>query len=163
MKICDLRLVGIRCFDDTGDIPFDPKCNIFVGKNNAGKSSLLKAIFGLQLSPFDHTDVRPDHQNSSYVTLRLDDVISSDAMRFGKPVDQGSMRVHNVYAGGQQAYSDAPPLPVNPGQTLFYPTRPQHVIVPFLAKRKAVQFSQDISLNQQSNLDGTLSTLYNRP
>lgn len=162
MKIRDLRLVGIRCFEDTGDIPFDPKRNIFVGKNNTGKSSVLKAILGLQGFPFDHGDVRPGHSMSSFITVCFDEMISSDITLIGRPVPQGSMRISTVFGGNYPPYNDAPLLPVSVGQQLFNSSRPQHTIVPFIAKRKAVQFSQDISLSAQSNVDGTFSTLYSR-
>jgi predicted ATPase len=162
MKIHDLRMVGIRCFEDTGDIHFDPKCNIFVGKNNAGKSSLLKAILGLQLHPFDNFDVRPGDQKSCYVTLRLDEIIYSDVTHVGRPVPAGSFRVAIVFRGEYPPYNDAPPLGVGISQPLFHSTRPLHQFVAFVAKRKAAEFNQDISLSRQSSLDGTFSSLYSR-
>lgn len=162
MKIHDLRMVGIRCFEDTGDVLFDPKCNIFVGKNNAGKSSVLKAILGLQLFPFDGVDVRPGDRPSCYVTLRLDEIVNSDFTLVGRTVPAGSFRVSTVFRGDYPPYNDAPPLAVSLGQPLFHSTRPQHQFVAFVAKRKAAEFNQDISLSRQSVLDGTFSALYSR-
>jgi hypothetical protein len=40
MKIHSLRLKNIRCFEDTGDLLFSSRFNIFVGRNNSGKSTL---------------------------------------------------------------------------------------------------------------------------
>lgn len=162
MKIYDLRMVGVRCFENSGDILFDPKCNIFVGRNNSGKSSVLKAILGLQLFPFDNLDVRPGDRKSCYVTLRLDEIINSDVTLVGRPVPEGSVRVSIIFRGEYPPYDDVPPLGLGLSQPLFYSTRPQHKFVAFVAKRKAAEFNQDISLSRQSNLDGTFSSLYSR-
>lgn len=44
MRLSSIRLVGIRCFEDTGDLALSPKCTLFVGSNNSGKSTLLKCV-----------------------------------------------------------------------------------------------------------------------
>lgn len=162
MKIRDLRLAGIRCFEDTGDIPFDPKCNILVGKNNAGKSTVLKAIVGLQSFPFDNVDVRPGHQNSSFVTLCFNDMLHTDVMNFGRPKNQEPFRVFISTHGVHPPYSDAEHYHLHSAASMFPANRPQHMIVPFLAKRKAVSFDHNVSLGPQSTLTGTMSSLYGR-
>jgi predicted ATPase len=163
MKIRELRLCGIRCFEDTGDIQFDPKCNIFVGKNNARKSSVLRAILGLQGFPFNQFDIRPGHHDQpSFVTLRLEDVLPNDNMMIGRDPSQTSFRISTAYQGNFPGYNDATIININAGQQLFPNIRPQHSIVPFLARRKAAQFTHDVSTNAQSALSGTLSTLYSR-
>ncbi len=161
MEIRELRLCGIRCFEDTGDIQFDPKCNIFVGKNNSGKSSVLRAILGLQGFPFNQLDVRPGTYNQpSFVTLCFDNVFPSDVMLIGRDENQRCVRVYTVYRGNYPQRSDE--ISIAAGRQLFHNTRPQHTIVPFLARRKAAQFNHDVSINAQAVLSGTLSTLYSR-
>ena len=162
MKIRDFRLVGIRCFEDTGDIVLDAKCNIFVGKNNAGKSTALRAILGLQGFPLDHVDIRPGHTQSSFVTVSVDGIVPSDQMLVGRVPNQDTMRIVFLFGGNSPQYNDVPVAMHPVGQPTFPSVRPNHTIIPFLAKRKAVQFNQDISLNQQSQLTGTLSSLYSR-
>jgi hypothetical protein len=165
MKIRELRLFGIRCFEDTGDIALDQKCNIFVGKNNAGKSTILKSILGLQGFPFDDVDIRPGHHStSSYLTFCFDGIVASDYFSNGLNQFQGSLRILSHYRGNDDPYSgsEVQRMILNPHQQFFPVSRPHHTIVPFLAKRKAVQFSEDISLNSQSTLSGTLSSLYSR-
>lgn len=162
MKIHDLRLFGIRCFEDSGDIQFDPKFNVLVGKNNAGKSTILKAILGLQGFPFNHVDVRPGHLTNSFISCHLNEIVQNDIMHIGKAPDLRSMRVTTVYYGNAPNYGDAQHHQNGVGQPLFPATRPHHVIVPFLAKRKATAFSHDISLGNQSAINGTLSLLYSR-
>lgn len=149
MKIHDLRLFGIRCFEDSGDIQFHPKFNVFVGKNNAGKSTILKAILGLQGFPFGHLDVRPGHQTSSFISYHFNKILQSDVMHIGRAPDLGSMRVTFIYHGNMPNYSDTPHNQFGVNQPLFVATRPHHAIVPFIAKRKATAFSHDISLGNQ--------------
>ena len=162
MKIHDLRLFGMRCFEDSGDIQFDPKFNVLVGKNNAGKSTILKAILGLQGFPFSHLDVRPGHQTNSFISCHLYEIVQNDIMQIVKAPDLSSMRVTTVYYGNAPNYGDAQHNHLGVGQQLFPATRPQHTIVPFIAKRKATAFSHDISLGNQSAINGTLSLLYSR-
>ena len=114
MKIRDFRLVGIRCFEDTGDIPSDPKCNIFVRKNNTGKSSVLKAILGLQGFPFDGVDVRQGQVNS-FVTLFFDGIRPTDNMNPSRPPNQTTWRTTAVHAGNLPEYPS--PLTCSPELT----------------------------------------------
>jgi predicted ATPase len=165
MKIRDLRLVGIRCFEDTGHITLDPKCNVFVGKNNAGKSSVLKAILGLQGFPFDQSDVRPGHQDSSYVSVCFDGISTSDVFNFGRATTKPSLRAITRFSGNYPSYQDADvellEVPVHQ-HSLFHKNRPSHRVVPLLAKRKAVLFDQNVSFGTQSQITGTMSPLYAR-
>jgi AAA domain, putative AbiEii toxin, Type IV TA system/AAA domain len=164
MKIRDLRLVGIRCFGDTSDITLHPHCNIFVGKNNAGKSTLLKAILGFQGFPFDQLDIRPGHEDSSFVTVAFNGVLPTDQFAIGRTSSLGSLRFTSIFRGNPPTYSDAGTETqiVSAGQTVIFPNRPHYQIVPFLARRKAVSFDHNVSLGPQNQLTGTMSSLYGR-
>ena len=73
MHISALRRVGLRAFEDTGLIELSSSINIFVGQNNAGKSSILKAAMALQGHPFTTHDLRMgSHQH--YFQARIADV-----------------------------------------------------------------------------------------
>lgn len=50
MHIEKIRIVGYSAFNDTGWFDLSPNVNIVAGKNNSGKSSLLKAAAGLNLN-----------------------------------------------------------------------------------------------------------------
>lgn len=161
MKVDKFRVAGIRCFDDTGDIELSPRCNIFVGQNNAGKSTLVKALLGFQYLPFSG-DERAGAANS-FVTATFSGFSPSDLLQgFAAPPPRRLYAVQG-YRGGAP-----PPPPREPneilrgGRTLFIPNRPNHVFVPFLAKRKTQQFDQNVTLNIQNQLTGTLNNLYSR-
>lgn len=152
----------MRCFEDSGDVQCDPKLNVFVGKNNAGKSTVLKAILGLQGFPFSYLDVRPGYLNNAFISCHLNEIIQNDIFNIGRQPDLKSMRCTTVFQGVFPNYGDALHFQIAAGQPLFPSTRPQHTIVPFIAKRKAVAFNHDISLGKQSEINGTLSLLYSR-
>jgi predicted ATPase len=163
MKIGNLRLVGIRCFEDTGDINFDRRCNIIVGRNNAGKSTVLKALLGLQGFPFDGHDLRPGEIAAAYITVQIDDIIPTSPIgNINRNVSDKSIRVISQFKGVSPEYQGSTSAQLNPGHPLFTSTRPSHTIVPFLAKRKALSFDHNISLSPQSQLNGTLQSLYSR-
>lgn len=163
MKIGEMRLVRVRCFEDTGNIRFAANCNIFVGKNNSGKSSLLKALLTFQGFPFDHNDIRPsDASLPSYVTIKLEQIETSDVIHYGRDPERNELRLL-MYLRGQNSEPYGHPLvQVNPGQPAFPTHRPYHNIVPFLARRKATKFAHDVSLGAQSQVSGTLESLYSR-
>jgi hypothetical protein len=164
MKIRDLRLCGIRCFEDTGDISFDPKCNIFifVGKNNSGKSTVIKSILGWQGFPFDNFDVRPSQNDGpSYVTTRIYE-LSGAHMSLGWDRSLDSIRISKALRGAAHQYSDTVTYNIPASQSVFPTSRPAHSIVPFIARRKATQFIHDVCTNAQLNVSWTLSALYSR-
>lgn len=160
MKIDELRVAGIRCFNDTGNIRFHPKCNVIVGKNNTGKSTFLKAILGLQGFPFDHADVRPECKEA-FISVNLAELKPTDQMYIGRHVSERYGRFTTVYGGNMPSYV-GPHYSISPGQPLFLNQRPHHTLVPFLAKRKATGFDQNVSLGPQSSVNGTLHALYGR-
>ncbi len=161
MKIRFLRIVGLRCFEDTGNVIFHPKCNVIVGKNNTGKSTFLKAILGLQGFPFDHADIRPGHSASASVSVFLDQILANDLLHIARDPSVESQMVSMIYGGPVPSIRDHH-LQLQAGQPLFPNQRPHHTVVPFLAKRKASGFDQNVSLGPQSTLNGTMGSLYGR-
>ena len=53
MKIAKFRVLNYKSIRDSGDVPLMPSFNIIVGKNDAGKSALVKAL-SLQFSTNAH-------------------------------------------------------------------------------------------------------------
>lgn len=152
-------MVGIRCFEDTGDISFGNRFNIIVGQNNAGKSAFLKGILNYQGFLLDDADIRPSSEES-WVTISLGEVLPTDQFG-GKPASQGSMRISmNLRNSAQGLYSDLPQSFFNVPSQAFIPTRPNHVIVPFLAKRKASGFNEQVNSGVQLPITGTFHNLY---
>lgn len=158
MQINFLRLAGIRCFEDTGQITLSSQCNIFVGQNNVGKSTFLKGILAFQGFPFASDELR-NGSGTSFLEILLE-VRSGDQLR-RRPSNftSGQLRFVNVMRG------DGPPgtghTTIQAGDP-FTNSRPHHTLLPFLAKRKAPQFTHEITSNVQAQISGTFSNLYSR-
>lgn len=56
MKIQSFRVLNYKSYDDSGDIPLDPRMNLVVGPNSVGKSALLEAL-GLRFFGRPHRSV----------------------------------------------------------------------------------------------------------
>jgi predicted ATPase len=153
-----IRLVGIRCFADTSDINLGARCSIFIGQNNTGKSTLLKSLLSLQGFPFSNNDIRPGSP-SSFCKVALTD--AGSAFLRQAISDKREFEVFRVLRGDDPFPMD-PKLMLMNDDGLFGNIRPDHTIVPFLSKRKAPQFTQDVSLNAQKAVTGTFSNLYSR-
>jgi hypothetical protein len=122
---------------------------------------LMKPILALQGFPFDYNDVRTGCESSSFTSVKIHEVPANTPNGAGLPSAQ-PIRLNCLFQGLQPNYGGEASINVGSGQTVLYPTRPNHLIVPFLAKRKAASFGQDVSINQQQNLSGTLDNLYSR-
>ena len=73
MRITSLEIQNFRSFERMGPIEFD-QINVFVGPNNAGKSSLIRAIHLLQKGcEFQRSDVRVG-KDLAQVVVGLEDI-----------------------------------------------------------------------------------------
>lgn len=160
MKIKTLQLVGIRAFEDTGVISLSSTCDLFVGENNAGKSTLLKGLLAYQGFPFSEEDIRPNTSQSyhaitiagSYTNPRIGHLTSATSVdRMVFRAGRGESPNTNNLSALQVTHDSWLPN-----------VRPYHYIVPFIARRKAQAFHQNVSSQAQSVVDGTFTNLYSR-
>lgn len=161
MKISRMRLYGLRCFDDTGDINLSGRCNVIVGQNNSGKSTILKAPLSMQGMSFsDPQDIRHGSSVSGW-QIKLTEVAATD---FLNPRASGAseMGYSRYYRGSAQDPNDVITYVMGNDNPVFSGDRPHNKIVPFLAKRKAVSFAQDVSSQVQSRVTGRFEHLYSR-
>ena len=70
------------------------------------------------------------------------------------------MRITIPLAGGHGDYADLPTQIANLGTQIFDTNRPHHIVVPFLARRKASAFNEGISSGAHVPITGTLQNLY---
>ena len=158
MRIGGIRLVGIRCFEDTGDIVLAKSFNLIVGQNNSGKSTFLRGVLHLQGPCLDANDIRPQSP-AAWLSAWLTAVNQQDAFANGG-YQAPDMRVMITFQGNHQNYNDFPLVHLGIGHLAFHANRPLHHIVPFLAKRKASGFSEAINQGAHSPVNGTLQDLY---
>jgi AAA15 family ATPase/GTPase len=79
MYIKSLKLINIRSYIDE-TVSFDPGINILVGKNNSGKSTLLRSIYKLQNFHYmDSPDVRKyGNPSLGRINIELNDLDQND-------------------------------------------------------------------------------------
>lgn len=96
MHIQQLTLDGIRCFSEKQTVDTSKSINIFLGHNNAGKSTILKAIYHLQGHQFVGTDISIDRTDGQ-IEIKLD---TNSIYRFNhfptNPYDIETVRDVNV-------------------------------------------------------------------
>lgn len=137
---------------------FGPKCNLFVGKNNTGKSTILKSLLTFQLPQFDQEDVRPGAPHS-YQLIQISEARSENlALAMGPATSLSAVRVlleddSIKFGKNTRKISDTP---------LFHNTRPRNALVPFLAKRRSPSFDENVSLASQTRVSGMYDNLYSR-
>lgn len=166
MRVRSLRLKNFRCFDDTGLIPFG-SINILVGQNNAGKSTILRALHFIQEGCGDWIpDLRVGTDRGT-IEIMLDEMRGFSALTAGQSGDTGKLFLtlakgiggqvdnlkfqHNVGSG---SLTDTRPLK---------PIEPDHFVVPYLSRRKVVGYQEDVrneqALKISSNFDNLTAKL----
>lgn len=163
MKIDCLRIRGIRCFEDTGWIDLSRKCNIFVGQNNAGKSTLLKAVLSTQGTLFAEEqisgDIRPGAENVSY-EIGIREAPANFSLRTNQGLSHDFILFRDI-RGTRQPRGNIPEQAME--QNGKFPSqRPQNQIIPFIARRKALSFNHAVDRESGRQVNGTLQYLYSR-
>jgi predicted ATPase len=159
MKIESLRLVGLRSFQDTGRLELSQTCNIFVGPNNAGKSSILRGVLHWQGQGFGPADCR-EGERQIYLETTFSEFNPQQHV-----AQQGGLqprfRAVRIFEGTySHDDSELQVLQFPDDRPVFHSRRPHHLVVPFLARRKAPAFDQSVNLNAYVQVTGTYSNLY---
>jgi predicted ATPase len=164
MRILDVRLQGLRCFDDSGIIHLAKNFNIFVGQNNSGKTTLLKGVLEWQGFPFTGADCRLGSRLSA-CSMTITGLTRSAQLNIRAPNFPADVTYLRVYKGVYQERPDPNRpmvLPVGGNGPAFSMQRPDNLIVPFLSKRTAHGYDQSVNLTIQTDVRGNFSNLYSR-
>lgn len=153
MKITAIKLHNIRGFQAINKTEFSEGINVFIGPNNAGKSTLLNAIFLLQRPTLKASDITigedhgqvelfisggdPSMPNRHPNHDRIICNITTGVMRFG-------------IIGGKEN------LKVN----RFTESEPSNLIYPYLSKRKTFEYNESINEVNVNSVSGNFSNLY---
>jgi AAA domain, putative AbiEii toxin, Type IV TA system/AAA ATPase domain len=147
MRVESVRLKNFRAFVDSGDIHLS-RVNVFVGHNNAGKSSILRALHLIQHSraaPFG--DVRVG-ASSAEVEIKLGDLVTGNRWGIPQTAQHPTLTVSITTPdrrGGSTAYQlyyDGSGRTT--GDLRIPASEPSHFVVPFLSRRRAPVYSEDI-------------------
>lgn len=148
MWVSKLSLTNIRSFVNA-EIIFSRKINIIVGRNNAGKSTILRPLLALQYNDYlSNSDTRSLHRGHGEVEINLfhpDSQLFKDLRNITSlNVKMTTLNNERQYLSGNQATKFPRTLP---------DTEPNNFIYPFLSRRKVV--TPDESVNQTTTFSIT--------
>jgi predicted ATPase len=153
MRVTSLALTNFRSFERLEPIALGP-ISVFVGANNSGKSSILRSLHLLQTgSGPSAPDVRIG-SSAAKVELTFDGSI-------GPPL-WGNIVLEKVEIDlrSSDRINGSMGIVVNHGGVSQLPdTEPGHFVIPFLAKRKAVGFNENVNAENTAKVLGNFAFL----
>lgn len=154
MRISRLKMSNVRSFR-TCNLPFSPSINVFVGPNNAGKSTIVKAILRLQDSKSLGENWRRLRSSDAHVHIYFDGATEDD---FGR---SGGAPVREFEYGEEEDQGD---LVLEPGSAVRIAVAPSkepgNPIYPYLSRRKAAAYDEAVNSSTASTVTGNLRHLY---
>lgn len=165
MWISEIQLENVRSFETTGPIKLSKSINLFVGQNNAGKSTILRSIQLLQptethsaaLDFFRNTSLRW-HGGQAQITIEFS-AADPRLLNTGPSFDLRSGKFRCFLSGIPPAYNLSATNIHNQlggvNQQLLRPNEPDNFIYPYFSPRKPVFYQMQISQkNANSISDG---------
>lgn len=149
MKVKNIRLQRFRSFVDSGVIEL-AQINVIIGRNNSGKSSILRGLHNLQnglQDPF--ADVRVGGGQAT-IDITLSDAKGPSRSwgNLGKGFNASfkmTLESRDRRGGGFQSSLEPQGRPALNGDLRFEAVEPENFIVPFLSKRKSATYDQSSS------------------
>jgi predicted ATPase len=165
-----MRLVNWKSFADTGDVELD-KINVIVGRNNSGKSAVLRALMVMQATHFEMNNIRLGAPSTTMAVTFTSESLSEDLTRYYRmaagEADQFtlSMTLSRQPPGVQavqqvQRHIDlfgnrySPPA--------IEAVEPNNFIYPYFSKRKVAGFSRQVDRNATNSVGETLGNLVSK-
>jgi AAA domain, putative AbiEii toxin, Type IV TA system len=171
MRVTSVRLRNFRSFIDSGDIELG-RISVLVGRNNEGKSSILRGLHQLQAGlGGDFADVRIG-SSGAVVDIGLTEGADVRPWQASLQGENGPFLFSaNITSGDRRSGNHSASITLAQRSIAVErlpPNEPDHFIVPFMSKRKAVEYVQDVreefvdAVKQDvSNLAAKLSRLAN--
>ena len=85
MKIDAIKLTNIRSYRQLDWLQLSPMINVFIGKNNAGKSTILKAILKLQSNEILQAESLSLGTKEGRIEIKVSGNVSKYIQLQGKP------------------------------------------------------------------------------
>lgn len=149
MRVDSVHLRNFRSFDDSGVIGLDAM-NVLVGPNNAGKSSILRALYLMQEgagTPWPDVRLGANH---ALIEASVSDasaqqpfhMLTNGRGRFVISMSPAPNRREGQFS--LQLYQVGSDAGVSVG--LVSSVDPHHFVVPYLSKRKTASYNEDVRL-----------------
>jgi len=159
MFVSEIKLQGVRSFEHA-EVHLAKRINVFTGWNNSGKSTLLKAVLGLQYyPPFEvTTDLRqPLVAPRPLVDVVLDGDLGTSALA------NVTMPIRVMWDGVRVVGLTSQNTVHFGSNAIFAPLAPTNGIYPYLSRRKAVAYHENVgsaeSLAVRPHLDNLFAKL----
>ncbi len=141
MYVSHLSIKNFRSIESTPNSLALSNINVLVGANNAGKSSIIKALHLLQSGSSNREDIRAGH-NHYTVKIMLRDIPEGHLILKNRTWNTAEFTAQQNREGNIT-------FSLSPGENAIgteqIPNRePFHFAVPFFAKRKTASFAQDV-------------------
>lgn len=158
MKITAIEIKNLRGFKTISKTLLSEKINLFIGPNNAGKSTLLNAIFQLQKNILNVNDITIG-ENDAFVNYyfkgkHMHILPNSDQVEYFTTTLSRSSNHIDIRAVhfNKKMYSINRPSD----------REPTNLIYPYLSKRKTAQYSDQINEENANSVTGNLLNLYSK-
>ena len=164
MWISKLFIENIRSFAGQHTVVFSNNINILVGQNNAGKSTVLSSVLGLQHPTFAPHDITLGtssgriivffHEPGAYIPNANELMATNgvDSVLFNFP--NGSQQIPMLNNSNQNQQ----PSTFNTIQTV----EPLNAFYPYLSKRKVPTYVEEMRIQHSQSVTGNLLNLYNK-
>lgn len=162
MKVSSIRMQNFRSFVDSGVIELD-QVNVVIGRNNAGKSSILRGLHQIQHGVNDvFGDVRAGgHQ----ATIEMGVTDASGPSPWGRELNGSICTFKATYSSTNRRDGSADyRIRGHGGGDIIGDSRlpnvePDHFVVPYLSKRKAASYGEDTREGTANAVVSDVSTL----
>lgn len=151
MRVSEIHIHNFRSIDSSPIIELS-NLNILIGANNAGKSSIIKALHLLQGTSLSSVDIRIGTEDFA-VDIFLD----------GIPKRHPITRGHDVSSGRISFTSSRIALQLTDLSTIdgvqFPSYEPHHFVIPFLSKRKTTSYQEEVREQYTKEISGGFNYL----
>lgn len=156
MRITALKLKNVRGFQNVKKTEFSKSINVFIGSNNAGKSTILNSIYSIQIpGVLSVTDITIGQTEGSIELFfegqhlpEINPNLDSNKILFN--LSNGS-RIWGYDENNQQTWNGSIPS-----------IEPHNLIYPYLSKRKVVNYSEVINESSANSVSGNFTHLYSK-
>lgn len=148
MKVRSIRMRNFRSFVDSEEIQLD-QINVIIGRNNTGKSSILRGLHHLQQGvPAAFGDVRAGGFEAN-IDISLQQVAGSWGWCAQHAGEDSAFNLTIKSADRRQGsmegrVTSATRPNVNNTNVQLPNMEPDHFVVPYLSKRKATYYGEDV-------------------
>ncbi|MBN8696954.1 MAG: AAA family ATPase [Bacteroidetes bacterium] len=155
MKITAIEIENVRGFQRIPKTDFSDSINIFIGPNNAGKSTILNSIFQFQRQVLNRNDITIGQTQGKielyYKGNHLQLIPSNNTYNRLIFNLANNQRLYGMNNGSQTG-----------GLNQIPEQEPNNLIYPYLSKRKAVNYVDAINEQNANSVAGNFTNLYSK-